>query len=249
MLLAHPEGQYHFLQGIAPYSCGVVADPGYEIVHATLEQPLPWRRGFDWIEAYLGDLGRGRGALCAVELRSPAPFSMRGFIDFNRAYCAVLESWGLYVGGLNPVARTNVAPRHEPPEAVALHGFSYTVPSPPGSSPTLIVAGAGELRGGILEAERIIRPGDTCPAAMREKAVYVMSVMEERLRGLGGGWGLVTAVDVYTVHLQENLLEDTVLPGLGAARRHGLRWHCARPPVLDIDFEMDLRGVRTEQIL
>ena len=245
MLLAHPGGHYRFLEGIEPYSCGVIADPGYEIVHAVLEQPLPWRAGFGRIDAHLRAQGRDRYALCGVELRAPAPFTMQGFIDFNRTYCAALQSRDLYVNGINPVARTNVAPAQHPPREVALHGFSYTVPSKD-ARPTLVVAGAGELLEGILEAERIIRPGDTAPEAMREKAAYVMEVMEDRLKGLGGRWNLVTAVDVYTVYLYEGLLEETVLPALGPAGRHGIRWHRSRPPIVDIDFEMDLRGVRME---
>ena len=249
MLLAHPTGNYHFLKGIDPYSCGVVADPGYEIVHLILEHPLPWRAGFDRIDAHLRDLGRPRAALCGAELRSPAPFTMQGFIDFNRQYCQILESWGLYVGDLNPVARTNVAPAHDPPAEVALHAFSCTVPAAADARPTLTVAGAGELREGILEEQRILRPGDTSPAAMREKAVYVMEVMEERLRGLGGDWDQVTTVDVYTVYPRENLLEETVLARMGPARRHGIRWYPTRPPIVDIDFEMDLRGVRAELVI
>lgn len=249
MLIAHPEGHYRFLRGIEPYSCGVIAEPGYEIVHATLAESLPWRPGFDRIDAHLCDLGQDRRALCGVELRSPAPFTMQGFIDFNRIYCQTLQSWNLYVGELNPVARTNIAPAHDPPAEPVLHGFSYTVPTAPNSSPTLVIAGAGELREGILEEERIILPGDTSPQAMREKAAYVMEVMKERLEGLGGTWELISTVDIYTVYCFEHLVEETVLPHLGKARRHGVRWYCSRPPVQGIDFEMDMRGVRTELIV
>ena len=36
-----PHGDYRFLPGIAPYSSGVVATPGHQIVHATLhEEPV-----------------------------------------------------------------------------------------------------------------------------------------------------------------------------------------------------------------
>ena len=81
-----------------------------EIVRVVLAEPLPWREGFERVDAYLAAEGCDRVALCAMELRSPAPFTMQGFIDFNREYCAVLKAWGLYVDELNPVARTNVAP-------------------------------------------------------------------------------------------------------------------------------------------
>ena len=249
MLIAQPKGHYHFLQGIDPYSCGVVADPGYEIVHVTLAEPLPWRAGFDRIDDHLASVGCDRHALCAIELRSPAPFDMQGFIDFNKEYCAVLREWDLYLGTLNPLARTNVAPFHNPPSHPSLHAFSHIIPNDQIDRKTLIVAGAGELREGILVEEGILHPGDTSPAAMREKASYVMQVMEQRLTSLGGSWDLIDAIDVYTIYPLDGIHEDILLPHLGPARRHGIRWYYTRPPVVDIDFEMDLHGVVSERII
>ena len=52
-LLDHPLGDYRFLPGIAPYSCGVVSAPGFEIVHVTLHRPVAYRRGFDEVERHL----------------------------------------------------------------------------------------------------------------------------------------------------------------------------------------------------
>ena len=100
MLIHNPKGHYHFLKGIDPYSCGVIADPGYEIVNITLKNPVPWREGFTHVDAYLKAQRQGRTALCAMQLRSPAPFTMEGFIDFNHGYCQVLQDWGLYVDEL-----------------------------------------------------------------------------------------------------------------------------------------------------
>ena len=246
MLIAKIEGHYHFLKGIDPYSCGVIADPGWEIVHVTLEQVLPWREGFDRVEAHLQGVDRDRQALCGMELRSPAPFTMAGFIAFNRDYCRVLRDWDLYVGELNPVARTNVAPLFDPPGEPVLHAFSYTVPAAANTPRTLVVAGAGELREGVLVEQGIIRSGDTSEGAMREKGSYVVDVMVERLFGLGGSWEMINAVNVYTVHPLDGLLEDILLNRLGSVRWHGLRWHFTRPPVVDIEFEMDMRGVRRD---
>ncbi len=249
MLIAHPKGHYRFLQGIDPYSCGVVAEPGWEIVRVLLAEPLPWREGFERVDEHLAAEGYDRVSLCAMELRSPAPFTMQGFIDFNREYCAILRAWGLYVDELNPVARTNVAPAFDPPAVPSLYAFSYAVPNDQIDRKTLIVAGAGELREGHLVTEGIIRPGDTSPAAMREKAAYVAQVMGERLAGLGGTWDLIDAVDVYTIYPLAEILEEILLPMMGAARRGGVCWHYARPPVVDIDFEMDLHGVVTQQVV
>ena len=130
MLIANPRGGYHFLSGIDPYSCGVVADPGHEVVHATLRTSLPWREGFERIDAHLADVGRERHALCGIQLRSPEPFTMAGFIEFNVGYCDLVRSWDLYVGDLNPIARTNVAPADYPPAVpvparLLLHGPRY----------------------------------------------------------------------------------------------------------------------------
>lgn len=249
MLLDHPTGQYRFIPGSDPYSRGVTAAPGYEIVHCVMDQSLPWQQGFERIDAHLRDIGRPRIALCGVELRSPAPFPMQGFKDFNQGYCRMIRSWGLWVDEHNPVARTNVAPMQEPPDAVVLHAFSITIPARGMPAPTFVLAGAGELREGVLDESHIVRRGDTSAAAMREKAVCVMDVMERRLTGLGGSWSQVTTVDVYTAYLEASQLSATVVPRLGSACRHGVRWYPARPPVVDIDFEMDMRGIRQEIIV
>ena len=247
MLIDNLPGGYRFLQGIEPYSCGVVALPGYEIVHVILREPIPWRAGFARIDAALQQATRDRIALCAIQLRSPAPWSMAGFIDFNRTYCAILEEWGLYVDGLNPIARTNVAPQFEAPAEPVLHAFSYTVPAVSTASPTFIVAGAGEVEGSILEEERILRSGETGADAMREKATHVMATMDQRLRGLGCRWQDVTAIDVYTIHPIDDYIRQTVLARIGPARRQGFNWLHSRPPVIDIECERDMRGIGGER--
>ena len=247
MLLPNRQGHYHFLTGIDPYSSGVIADPGFEIVHVTLRAPdTEWRQGFDVIDDHLDGAGAGRSALCGVELRSPAPFTMSGFIDFNNRYCKVLKQWELYIGDLNPVARTNVAPLYSPPAQPVLHGFSYVVPVDERVSPTLVVAGAGELRDGVLDEKAIVLSGHTDAEAMREKASLVMRVMEERLHGLGARWDLLQVVDIYTVHALDSYIEEVILNRLGPARRHGVHWHHAQPPIENLEFEMDMRGVRRE---
>ncbi|MCY3766030.1 MAG: RidA family protein [Gemmatimonadetes bacterium] len=189
---------------------------------------------------------RMRNALCGVELRCPKPHPMDGFIRFNEDYCGLLASWDLLVDGMNPVARTNVAPLHNPPDETTMHGFSYTRPCREENGRTFVIAGAGELLEGELVRDGIVRRGETGPDAMREKAAYVVQVMADRLTGLEVTWDQVTAVDVYTAHRLDRLLEDVVLPGVGAAQGHGLRLYRARPPVIGVEFEMDLRGVRCE---
>ncbi|MHC5544264.1 2-amino-5-chloromuconate deaminase CnbZ, partial [Singulisphaera rosea] len=120
----HPTGDYAFLPGIAPYSCGVVSVPGYEIAHVTLHTPVPYHKGFDRIVEHLESEGRPKAALCGVELRSPRPFTFDGFAAFNAEYAQILDAWGVFVDGVNPVARTNVAPEGCAPKEPVLYGFS-----------------------------------------------------------------------------------------------------------------------------
>ena len=109
-LTDHPTANYSFLPGIAPYSCGVVSAPGYELVHATFHRPSEVVAGFERVAAHLELEGRPHTALCAIELRSPEPFTFEGFAEFNAGYRQILERWGVFVDGVNPIARTNVAP-------------------------------------------------------------------------------------------------------------------------------------------
>ena len=90
----HPSGDYQYLPGISAFSCGTVARTGHEIVHVTLAKPVPWRAGFVRLERHLREHGRGRTALCGIELRSPAAFTFDGFNQFNAGYRSLLAEWG-----------------------------------------------------------------------------------------------------------------------------------------------------------
>ncbi len=245
-LLQGPDPSYRFLPGGEPYSSGAVATQGWEVVHVTLQRPVPWREGFAAIERHLRGLGRPRTALCAIELRIPTPLTFAGFGGFNREYRALLGEWGLIVDGRNPIARTNVAPVVGPPAEASLYAFSHTVPDQAGGRPTFVAAGSGELRPGQASRAGIVRPDETSPDAMREKAVYVMDVMQARLAGLGGTWADVSAVGVYTAHSLEGFLATEVLSVMGPAAIHGVHWYLSHPPIAGLAFEMDLRGVRRE---
>jgi len=127
------DGGYRFLatSQSAPYSAGVIAMPGYEIVHGVLRRHVPVEDGFALIERHLQSLGRPRVALCAVELRGAAPYTPEEWTardGFNERYRSVLRKWGLFAGGYPAVARTNVVPVVQPPAEQVLHAFSYTVP-------------------------------------------------------------------------------------------------------------------------
>jgi hypothetical protein len=241
-----PSGQYRFLPGIAPYSSGVVAMPGHQVVHVTLRATVPWRDGFALIDRHLREEGRPHAALCAIALRSPKPFTFEGFAEFNAGYRAMLEAWGLLIDGANPIARTNVAPLIAAPAEPSLYAFAYTIAATT-SRPTFVVAGSGEVV--ELAAERIVRRGETSPDAIREKAAFVMSVMQNRLRGLGRDWNDVTAIEVYTPHPIEPFVRDVILGVAGPAAIHGVRWYPSHPPIVGLEYEMDMRGVARELVL
>ena len=248
VLIANPQGNFHFLRGIAPYSSAAIADPGFEVVHVTLSPAPPVSLGFTAIDRHLKEQRRPPQALCAIELRSPRPFTFEGFDAFNRQYVELLKQRSLLLDGLNPVARTNVAPEVHPPPEPVLYGFSYTAPSP-GTRRTFIVAGAGELTGERLDARDIIHRGDVSSEGLRAKARQVLGLMDERLAGIGAGWSDVTVIDVYTVHGIADIMRDLLLPRAGQAALHGIRWHFTRPPIAEIEFEMDVRRCHREIIL
>jgi hypothetical protein len=243
-----PNTGYRFLPGIPAFSSGVIATPGSEIVHATLDTPIPWRDGFARIERHLRELGRPRIALCGIELRSPAPFTFDGFAAFNEGYRALLADWKILVGDDNPIPRTNVAPVVAAPGEPSLYAFSYTVPGNT-PTPTFVVAGAGEMRDRMQGNAGIVRFGDTSAEGMREKARFVMDVMQERLRALGTDFREVTVIDVYLAPPFHDSVVEEVLRPAGAAAIHGMRWFPSRPPIRGLEFEVDLRGVARELVI
>lgn len=247
-VIVFKEGGYRYIKAVFQYSSGVAAEPGYEIERARLAQPLPLAAGFAAVEAHLKALGRPSTAFAACELRSPAPFSEQGFLDFNREYVQTLERWGLYRDGINPVARTNVCPEHDRPAAPALYAFSYTLPVAQARRGSFIIAGGGEARGGPgTFAERTVRHGETTPDAMREKLRFVVAEMEERLAALGFSWKDAVSTQAYTVQ-DIGALVGPELAARGAAAG-GVEWHFARPPVVGLEYEMDVRGAARELLL
>ena len=235
-------GGYRYVRGPFQYSGGVAAQPGFTIERVRFAKPIPIEEGFRAIEAHLSATGRPFTSFCACELRSPAPFTDQGFIDFNRVYVGTLERWGIFKNDENPVARSNVCPEVNPPAEPSFEAFSYTVPESGQASGGFVIAGSAEAQeGGGSYAERIIRYDDTSPDAIQEKAVFVLNVMEQRMAALGVDWSMANAVQTYTIHDIHPFLADEIVRRGAAAP--GLTWYYARPPVLGLEYEMDVRGV------
>jgi len=241
-------GGYRFIPGGFQFSGGVAADAGYEIKRYRFRRPVRLADGFAQIEAIIKDAGRPPTAFCACELRSPGQFTEQGFREFNESYVVTLGKWGVYRDNVNPVARSNVCPEIDPPAEPGFHAFSFTVPAAADTAPSFVISGCAEAR--AIEGsyrERIIRFGETSPDAMREKAHAVLEAITRRLTLFGVGWRNTTASQVYTIRDIYPFLADEIVRR-GAAHA-GINWHFTRPPVHDLEFEVDCRSVRVEEVL
>lgn len=241
-------GGYRFIHvpGVFQFSSGVLAQPGYEVERVRLAAPLPLIDGFRVIEDRLAAAGRPVTALCAVELRSPAPFTEQGFVDFNRQYVGRLERWGLVVDDVNPVARTNVCPARRPPAVPSLQAFAYTVATAR-RSPTFVLAGSSEADQGPGEyRDSIVRRGDVSLAGMREKLECIRTEQEKRLRTLGLDWTDVERSRLYTVQELGGLIREGIF---ATETNTAVTWVDARPPVVDLELEMDNSTVARQVVL
>lgn len=240
-------GGYRFIPGVFQYSAGVVAAPGHRLVRVRFHQPVPLAEGFKRAEAIITAAGRPLTSFAACELRSPAPFDEAGFKAFNEIYVGTLTRWGVFDGTTNPVARSNVCPAIDPPAEPSFYAFTYTEKAE-GAGPSFVVAGSGEAPEGKGNyRDHTVRLGDVSPDGLREKARFVLAEMERRLSALGASWKDTTAVQVYTVHdLHPFLADEIVRRGAG---RSGLTWYFNRPPVVDLEYEMDCRGIAFETVV
>jgi hypothetical protein len=245
--VAFAPGGYAFIPGVFQYSAGVKALPGHRIERVSFVEPVPLGQGFERIAATIRAAGRPLASFCACELRSPAPFTEAGFRAFNEIYVGTLEKWGVIVEGRNPVARSNVCPAIDPPAEPSFHAFCFTTKADD-APPSFVVAGSGEAPEGKGNyRDHIIARGDVSPGGLRQKALWVLGEMERRMAAMDATWRDATAVQLYTVHdVHPFIAEEIVRRG---AARNGLTWHFNRPPVQEIEYEMDCRSVHVERVL
>jgi len=244
-------GGYRYVKAVFQYSAGVAAEPGFEIERARFMQPLVLADAFAAVEAHLRAIGRPSTAFAQCELRSPEPFTEQGFFDFNKAYVGALARWGIYKEDdplLNPVARTNVCPMYDKPAEPSMHAFSYTVPAVHAKRASFVLAGGGDAREtGPTYRDRIVRPNDTSPEGLREKVTFVIGEMERRMKLLGFTWKDAVTTQAYTVQNIGHLVGEEL--ARRGAMAGGLVWYYARPPVVGLEYEMDVRGAARELVL
>jgi len=240
-------GNYRFIPAVFQYSSGVQAVADFEIERVRFDAMPSLAEGFARAADHIRAAGQPLTAFCACELRSPAAFTDAGFRAFNEHYVKTLAEWGIFDGSSNPVARSNVCPEIDPPAEPSFFAFSFTRPKP-GASPSFVIAGGAEARGGSEPyAERIVRYRDISPEGMAEKVAFTAGEMQRRLNAFGSGWRDTTTAQVYTVQDFHPVVADALVKR-GAARS-GLTWHFARPPVIGLEFEMDCRRVAREVVV
>jgi len=240
-------GGYSYIPGVFQYSAGVAALPGFRIERVRFSRLVPLGEGFALAARLIEAAVRPLTAFCACELRSPAPFTEAGFRTFNEGYVRALAAWGVVKDNANPVARSNVCPEVDPPAEPSFQAFAFTTVAA-GAPPSFVIAGSGEVPEGKANyRDHIVCRGDLSPEGLRAKARWVLGEMERRMAAFGGSWRQTTGVQLYTVHDVHPFLQDELVRR-GAAR-HGLTWHFDRPPIVDIDYEMDCRAVHAERVV
>lgn len=243
---------YDYLPGPSQYSAAVRAREGYELVRVRLVSPVVHELAFEVIAGYLDGLGLARGALAAVELRSPEPFTDEGFAEYNERYRVALAQLGIDITQGNPIARSNLCPIHNVPSDVAVHAFTYAAPITDESQSlvplagTFVISGSAEVpEGGNDYSQRIVARGDLSPEGLQRKVSWVVAELERRLGQLGAGWADVTGVHTYSTREVGNLIASEVQ---GVTQR-SVSWYACTPPIVELEFEMDCRRVGTERIL
>lgn len=241
------EAGYRYVPAVSQYSAGVAAEPGFTLHRAEFTRPVPLAEGFRQIQLHLKSVSRPVESFCACELRSPAPFTEQGFRDFNDLYIGTLKDWGIFRDRVNPVARSNVCPEINPPKVPSFHAFTYTVPHDVPLRSFVVAGSAEAAEGHATYREATVALGDLSPAGFRKKMQFVIGEMRRRMQLLGFDWPEVTATQIYTVHDFHPFLTDEFTTT--QALYHGLTWHFNRPPVVDLEYEMDCRGVYFERLI
>jgi hypothetical protein len=210
----------------------VVADEGYDLVHARFANPIALEAGLSAAAREVANAGRTVHAIAGFELRITEPLTQAGFDSFNRDYIAQLKELGLEVNGLMPAARTNVVAAVGGVSEPSLYAVSYTIPT--------VRAARAFVLSGVPEE----KPGDA--ASMLESIVRQLSA---RLEEVGVAWSDATAIQMYGVEDFQALAVEQVLKRAGTAAVHGIHWFPSLPPIAGLTFEIDVRSAGVETVL
>jgi hypothetical protein len=240
-------GDFSFLVAPGgPFSAGVRANNGFALHRARFAKPIPMMDGFARIKQHLSKIGRPVTALAACELRSPKPMTVQEFQGFNHEYLKTLHEWGCRDGDINAPARSNIAPITEVPSVSSFFAFTYTV-AETNAAGDFLISGLPEIKAGASGSDRTFGGRDVSLKGLAAKARFVMDGLRARVDALGCDWNAITASQVYTVHDLRPVLEN-LFAELGISQI-GVAWYPGWPPVNDMEFEVDVRRVRTELVI
>lgn len=233
----HPNGSYRFYPAISAYSAGFAASAGYEITALRLQNCTSLVDGFTRIDAEIARRGLSAASLAGLHLRSPGAFTFEEFANFNSQYSNLLSDRSLVLVGTNPVSRTNVIPLQNGPLNPVVEMAFIVHQSRGQGGIDFVIAGAGELAG-ELGPESIVAKGDVSIQGLNLKVDCVLDIMCERLSTLGLSNISPTKINVYTAHKILDLAEK-ITEKLPSVTEYGYTNWLTKPPVVDIEFEMD----------
>jgi hypothetical protein len=215
-----------------PFSGGMVADDGYDLVHARFATPIGLAAGLAAAAREVANAARSVQAIAGFELRIPEPLSQAEFDSFNRDYVAQLKGMGLEVNGMMPAARTNVAALVGGVSEPSVYAVSYTVPTVR-STRAFVLSGAPEEKSG------------DAPTMLES----IMRVLSPRLDEIGASWADATTIQLYGIDDFQKDLVDKVLSRTGSAAIHGIHWFPSRPPIVGLKLEIDARAAGLEVVV
>lgn len=224
-----------------PFSAGVIALRSHALVRVCPRAALSLQAGLALAASHLGAEGLPLGALAALELRMPAALSGEDFAAFNQRYTAALRESGFLAGDAIPIARSNMAPLFDPPAETRLHAFTYAAPRAGAGGLDFLISGKPELG-----AAGTIAPGNVSPSGIAAKARFVIAALQETTAALGADWHAITAAQLYTMHPLDGAMAVLAECGMFTP---GLTLVAGAPPVLGLDFEIDVRAVTTERVV
>jgi hypothetical protein len=237
----HWTRSYRYIPGNSAYSAGVAAEAGYSIVRLTFMEAPTVPEAFLSLDRELEARSLEATAVVGFELRSPGPASLAAFNRFNSAYEHLLAERGMLRDGVNPVARTNVAPVQSPPDDVVVAAAFVVRPCAIAGGADFVIAGSGEVAGSPAR-ENIVAFGDVSPEGLAQKADFVLGEMLSRLTAVGAGPGDPNIINAYTAH-DICGLPEMIERRLTAAGKCGYVHWRATPPVAGLEFEMDCRRI------
>ena len=205
--------------------------------------------GFAQIAEYIEAAGRPLTSFCACELALAGGIYRGRLSPFQRALrqdAGGMEDlrWHHQSGGAQQCLPGNRSADRAVVLCLLLYAPEPAARRKVSSSPAAPrrVVGCGSY------PERIVRYRDAQPGRIEgESPASPSEPWKAGSARSDFGWKDTTAAQAYTVHDFHPVIADELVRR--GATRSGLTWHFARPPVIDLEYEMDCRRVTREVLI